>query len=66
MSVTKSELRPALRSGPCEKCGEHIAESENHILTFHGGKFVIIHEDCADFMDHATKGPRTTTPTRQP
>lgn len=58
MALLKSEIREDLRSGPCEKCGERISEDNDHILSFYRGSFIILHEECADFMEHATKGPR--------
>ena len=51
MALLKSEVRSSLRSGPCEFCGKHIAEEENHFLTFFRGAFVILHEgECADIF----------------
>lgn len=56
--ILKSDIREDLQSGPCEKCGEHIYKEQDHVLTFYRGRFIILHEECADFIDHATKGPR--------
>jgi len=56
---TELEKLPArIRNLPCEKCGEAIPDDVESVLTFTGGNFVRLHEECADYMDHATKGPR--------
>jgi len=58
MPIELETLPERIRCRPCEKCGEAITDEEESILTFTGGSFVRLHEECADFMDHATKGPR--------
>jgi hypothetical protein len=63
--ITKDQIREDLRSGPCAQCGEMIALEENMIVTFHRGKFIILHTECAGFIDHAEKCPRGKRPALQ-
>jgi hypothetical protein len=56
--LTRSEVRQEIIAQGCEKCGESIGDAEDFVLTFCGGRFIVLHEECADFIDHATKGPR--------
>lgn len=58
MSLLRENIRPDLQSGLCEKCGEHIPGTEDYTLTFYAGCFIILHDECSDFIRHATKGPR--------
>jgi hypothetical protein len=56
--ILKSEIRPEILAQGCAKCGGAILEEEDCVLTFFKGSFIVLHEDCADFMRHATPGPR--------
>lgn len=56
--LTRSQVRPEIIAQGCEKCGEPIADDADFVLTFYRGRFIVLHEECADFIDHATKGPR--------
>jgi hypothetical protein len=60
--MTIDELRPDLQEGPCAKCSQMIRKDENRILTCYKGSFVILHTDCVDFLDYATKAPRGSIP----
>lgn len=66
MALMKSEVREELRSGPCEKCGGHIAERENHVLTFYKGAFIILHSGCQDFLEHGRKDVAPSAPRESP
>jgi hypothetical protein len=52
------DLPDRIRSFQCEKCSEPIDDGVDSILSFCGGSFIRLHEECADYMEHATKGPR--------
>lgn len=57
--IAQTDIAPRILAKPCEKCGEVIPADRDSILTFSNGEFVRLHTDCVDFIDHATKGPRT-------
>lgn len=54
------EIRADIKARPCEKCGESIPP-EGFILTFYRGQFIVLHNECNDFIDSETKGPRIPT-----
>lgn len=56
--LNRSQVRPEIIAQGYEKCGEPIADDADFILSFYRGRFIVLHEECADFMDHANKGPR--------
>lgn len=58
MTILKSQINPAIIAQGCEKCGEPIDDKIDFVLTFYRGQFIVLHEECADFIDTATKGPR--------
>lgn len=56
--LTRSQVRPEIIAQGCEKCSEPIPDDADFVLTFYRGAFIVLHQECADFIDHATKGPR--------
>jgi hypothetical protein len=58
MAIARSEVRKDILGRPCEKCGELIPQDTDCILSFFRGSFIVLHEDCADFINTAQKGPR--------
>ena len=58
MPIARSEVHPSIIAQGCEKCGEPIENNSDFVLTFYHGKFIVLHEECADFIDSAKKGPR--------
>jgi hypothetical protein len=65
MAIQRSEIRPEILARPCEKCGEAIGDVDC-VITFYRGEFILLHQECADFIDHATRGPRGHDPTKPP
>lgn len=56
--IAKSEVRKEIIARGCAKCSESVDDAESFILTFCRGEFIVLHNECADFIEHATKGPR--------
>lgn len=56
--IIRDKVDPAILAQPCAKCGEKIEKDAACLLTFHNGAFVVLHPECGDFIDHATKGAR--------
>ena len=57
--ILKRELRREIIERGCAKCSESVDEDESFILTFCRGEFIVLHNECADFMMDATKGRRS-------
>ncbi len=61
MPTSWNKIRDDIKQQPCEKCGERVKEPTGDsevVLTFFRGRFILLHQECADFIDHATKGKR--------
>jgi hypothetical protein len=56
--IEKSKIRKDILERVCERCGEPIPDDDDFILTFFRGQFIVLHEECAEFIDNAQKGPR--------
>jgi len=56
--ITRDLVRKDILERACEKCNELVAEDEDCWVSFYRGQFVILHKECGDFMEHATKGLR--------
>lgn len=60
MAIDRSSIRKDILERPCEKCDEPLAFDKDFVLTFFRGRFIVLHEECADFIDTAKKGPRNS------
>lgn len=58
--ITDDQVADRIKTRSCEKCGEPLDDGKDYILTFFRGSFIVLHEECGDFIDTAKKGPRIT------
>lgn len=58
MTMLKSEVRQEIIDQGCEKCGEPVSGEPVFTLTFYRGGFIVLHEECIDFILYAQKGQR--------
>ncbi len=58
MLIARDKVRPDILARPCEKCDEPLEDDRDFILTFFRGEFIVLHEECAGFIDDARKGKR--------
>jgi hypothetical protein len=58
MPILKSQVRPEIIARGCAKCGQPIDDNENCVLTFYRGTFIVLHEECSDFIQRPTQGSR--------
>lgn len=58
--MLKSELRQDIIDQGCEKCGEPM-DADVFTLTFCKGRFIVLHEECIDYIVHTRKGKRSKT-----
>lgn len=63
--MLRSEIRKVILERPCEKCGETIPSDVDCILTFFRGSFIMLHDECRDFIKTAQKGPRIKEATNE-
>lgn len=61
--LTRDQIRPDILARPCEKCSEPLEpEPSPFVLTFFRGSFIVLHDECSDFIQTATPGPREARP----
>lgn len=56
--LKREDIRPEIIAQGCEKCSGAIGDAGDFVLTFYRGRFIVLHNDCSDFIDHANRGPR--------
>lgn len=56
--MARKDVRADIIAQGCEKCGEPLPDEGEFVLTFYRGRFIVLHTECGDFINHATKGPR--------
>ena len=52
MTLARSEIRKDILERLCEKCGKQISEDVNFILSFYRGSFIVLHDECKDFIEN--------------
>jgi hypothetical protein len=52
----RSEVRPEILAKPCAECGKPIGEKEDCVVTFYRGEFIVLHEECTEFIKRG--GPK--------
>lgn len=55
--VNVIKLRRELSRQPCERCGLSLDRGASFVLSFTEGRFIVLHEDCADLVHHAPRLP---------
>ena len=58
MTILREGVRQDILDRPCEKCGEQIDDAIDCILSFYRGSFILLHNECSDFIDTGQKGQR--------
>jgi hypothetical protein len=56
--ILKKDVRPEILQQPCESCGERLDPSADCMLSFYRGRFIVVHNECSEFLSTATRALR--------